>query len=106
MKSDKKENLKLCLFRSKSVYKINQMVVSCQVKLLKADGAKIENNKEAGISHIFFDDFPSINNILNSLSAIANDFLNSLWQKSQICLNNVPVNSSSSYHYLKSGLLT
>lgn len=70
--------------RSKSVYRINQMVLSCQVRLLNHDGSKIANNKK---------------------TAIANDFLNCMWQKSQVLLNNVPVNSSSSYHHLKSGLL-
>ena len=59
------------------------MVLSCQVHLLEANGTKIANSKEV---------------------AIANDFLNCLWKNSSVHLNNVPVNSSSDFHYYKSGL--
>ena len=65
----KKWNNYLLNFRSKAIYRVNQMVMSCNVKLLLSNGNKIPNNKE---------------------TAIANDFMNCLWSSSSIFLNNVP----------------
>ena len=60
------------------------MVLSCNVRLLKLNESKIANSKEV---------------------AIANNFLNTLWKSSNVFLNSVPVNSSGSFHYIKSALV-
>ena len=41
-----------------------------------------------------------------SKTAIANNALNALWSRSALYLNNVPVNQSTQYHYLKAHLST
>ena len=41
-------SLEISCHRSKAVYRINQMVMSCSVSLLQSDGSKIPNSKEIG----------------------------------------------------------
>ena len=70
--------------RSKSVYRINQAVLSVNLKLTKANGEALPSS---------------------SITAPGNNILNAIFKSSSIFLNNVPVNTSSSFHYLKSGLM-
>ena len=71
--------------RSQSVYRMNQLVCSLRVKLTTRAGEALPST---------------------SKTALANNSLNSLFKTSMVTLNGVPVNSSGSYHYLKSGLIT
>ena len=71
--------------KSGSVYRMNQAVLSISVKIMQRDGQPPAKD---------------------SLVALANNSLNSLFKDSDLTLNGVSVNSSPEYHYLRSSMYT
>ena len=69
--------------KSGSVYRMNQAVLSISVKIMQRDGQPPAKD---------------------SLVALANNSLNSLFKDSDLTLNGVSVNSSPEYHYLRSSI--
>merc|ERR1712083_1190918 len=69
--------------KSGSVYRINQAVLSVSVKIMKLDGSPPAKD---------------------SLVALANNSLNSLFSHSNLSHNGVSVNSSTDCHYLRSSM--
>lgn len=71
--------------RSKSIYRLSQLVLSLQVSLTTTTGTKL----------------PAA-----SKTALSNNALNALFKSSSILLNNTPISSSSGLHYYKAGVTT
>ena len=69
--------------KSGSVYRMNQAVLSVSVKIMQQNGNPSPKD---------------------SLVALANNSLNSLFKASNLSLNDLSVNSSPDYHYLRSSL--
>ena len=69
--------------KSGSIYRMNQAVLSISVKIIQQNGKPPPKD---------------------SLEALANNSLNSLFKASNLTLNGVSVNSSPEYHYLRSSM--
>ena len=71
--------------RSNGVYRLDLAVLSLELKIMKASNPTQNLPKEAD-------------------SAVSNNAVNSIWSRSALFFNNVPVNQSTQHHHLKSFL--
>lgn len=71
--------------RSNGVYRLDLAVLSLELKMVKASNPSTAPDKK-------------------SLVAGANNLLNSMWSRSALYLNNVPINASTQHHHYKAFL--